>query len=55
VSLHQVQSLEGMYDGMLKHLSELGGQVTDSQAEVSRAAAENAELLAAAAAAAVGV
>jgi hypothetical protein len=53
VSLHQVQSLEGLYDGMLKQLSELAAQVTDSQAEVASAAAENARLLAGAAAAAV--
>jgi hypothetical protein len=45
VSLHQVQSMEGLYEGMLKQLSELAAQVRDSQADVAHAATENAQLL----------
>lgn len=50
VSQQQVAGLEELYSSMLARMSELSRQVSDSQGELAKAAAENAKLLAAAAA-----
>jgi hypothetical protein len=51
VSQQQVAGLEELYSSMLARMSELSRQVSDSQGELAKAEAENAKLLAAAAAA----